>query len=177
MKRLVYVSGAPGAGKTSLAFPLAAELGYSIVTKDIVKETLHDVLYTTEYGAPDRPWSQRLGASAMELMWALAARAGDMVIEANFRPYSEYERARLASLGEAGARLVEVHCACPAGIALARYNTRERHPVHVRQTLIMDDMAEFDRPVGIGGLITVNTTAPVDVAAVARHVRRLHAAG
>ena len=32
-----------GAGKTSLAFPLAAELGYSLVTKDLVKETLHDV--------------------------------------------------------------------------------------------------------------------------------------
>ena len=26
-RRAVYVSGAPGAGKTSLAFPLAAELG------------------------------------------------------------------------------------------------------------------------------------------------------
>jgi len=43
MRRLVYVSGKLGAGKTSLAFPLAAELGYSLVTKDLVKETLHDV--------------------------------------------------------------------------------------------------------------------------------------
>jgi hypothetical protein len=31
-----------------------------------------------------------------------------------------------------------------------------------------------DRPVGIGPLITVDTTRPVDVAAVAAEVRRLH---
>ena len=29
-RRVVYVSGAPGAGKTSLAVPLAAELGYAL---------------------------------------------------------------------------------------------------------------------------------------------------
>ena len=65
---LVYVSGAPGAGKTSLAVPLAAELGYSLVTKDMIKETLHDVLCTADYGEPDRAWARRLGASAMELL-------------------------------------------------------------------------------------------------------------
>ena len=32
-RRLVYVSGAPGAGKTTLAGPLAAELGYALITK------------------------------------------------------------------------------------------------------------------------------------------------
>lgn len=40
-RRLVFVSGAPGAGKTSLAIPLAAELGFSLVCKDKIKETLH----------------------------------------------------------------------------------------------------------------------------------------
>ena len=38
----MYVSGRLGAGKSSLAFPLAAKLRYSLVTKDLVKETLHD---------------------------------------------------------------------------------------------------------------------------------------
>jgi predicted kinase len=42
VSRIVYISGRPGAGKSSLAFPLAAELGYSLVTKDLVKEALHD---------------------------------------------------------------------------------------------------------------------------------------
>jgi hypothetical protein len=36
-------------------------------------------------------------------------------------------------------------------------------------------MDKYDRPVGIGSLITVDTTGPVDVASVATQVRRLHA--
>lgn len=172
MKHLVYVSGAPGAGKSSLADPLATELGYSLVTKDMIKETLHDGL-----GAPesDLAWSRRLGAASMELLWMLAAHAGDAVIEANFRPYSERERGRLTMLAGLGARLVEVHCACPPELAAARYNSRTTHAVHVIKTLPPSAMAEYDRPVGIGDLITVDTTRPVDVAAVAARVRELHA--
>jgi predicted kinase len=106
-RKLVYVSGAPGSGKTSLAGPLAAALGYALLAKDRIKETLHDA-----FGAPgpDRAWSRRLGGAAMELLWALAADAPAVVIEANFRPRSEYERAKLSGLA---ARPVEVHCACP----------------------------------------------------------------
>jgi len=171
VKRLVYVSGAPGAGKTSLAGPLAAELGYALITKDTIKETLHDAL-----GAPeaDLAWSRRLGGAAMELLWTLAARAPDVVIEANFRPYSDYERGRLIGLG---GRPVEVHCSCPAELASARYNARVTHPVHVIKSLPAPAMAEYDRPLGIGDLVVVDTTVPVDAAAVAARVRTLHAAG
>ena len=167
MQRLVYVSGAPGSGKSTLAAPLAAELGYGLLGKDIIKETLHGVL-----GPPDldRARSRELGAAAMELLWALAARSPHVLIEANFRPYSEYERDRLAGLG--GAK-VEVHCACPPELAVARYNARPRHPVHVLTYLTTDDLAEFDRPVGIGALVTVDTTAPVNVPALAAQVRSL----
>ena len=55
MRRLVYVSGRLGAGKTrSLAFPLAAELGYSLVTKDLVEWTLYDALHVPGEGEIDR---------------------------------------------------------------------------------------------------------------------------
>ena len=170
MKRLVYVSGAPGAGKTSLAGPLAAELGYALITKDTIKETLHDAL-----GAPeaDLAWSRRLGGASMELLWTLAAGAPAVVLEANFRPYSDYERGRLRGLG---GQPVEVHCACPPEVAAARYNARATHPVHVISTLPVSAMAEYDRPVGIGDLVRVDTTRPVDVAEVASQVRRFHAA-
>lgn len=164
-RRVVYVSGAPGAGKTSLAVPLAAELGYALLAKDRIKETLHDALGAPE---PDRAWSRRLGAAAMELLWALAADAPAVVIGANFRPYSEYEHAKLSGLA---AQLVEVHCACPPELAVARYNARVTHPVHVVRTLGLEVMAEWDRPVGIGVLIAVGTTVPVDVPAVAAAVR------
>lgn len=64
MKRLAYVSGQPGAGKTSLAVPLAAELGHALITKDRIEERLHDALGAPE---PDRAWSRRPGGAAMEL--------------------------------------------------------------------------------------------------------------
>jgi predicted ATPase len=62
-RKLVYVSGAPGSGKTSLAVPLAAALGYALLAKDRIKETLHDALGAP---GPDLAWSRRLGGAAME---------------------------------------------------------------------------------------------------------------
>jgi predicted kinase len=167
----VYISGRPGAGKSTLALPLAAELGYSLVIKDLVKEALHDALYVPGSGGLDRAWSLRLSAASWDLLWMLAARAGDMVIEANFYPPGDIELGKLRGLG---ARMVEVHCACPAEVAHARYNTRSRHEVH-SAALPLSAMDKYDRPVGIGSLITVDTTGPVDVASVAAEVRRLHA--
>jgi predicted kinase len=166
----VYISGRPGAGKSSLAFPLAAELGYSLVTKDLVKEALHDALYVPGEGEIDLAWSLRLTRVSFALLWTLAARAGDMVIEANFPPHNDEALGQLRGLG---GRTVEVHCACPTEVAYARYNARSRHEVH-QGTLPLSAMDKYDRPVGIGPLITVDTTGPVDVAAVAAEVRRLH---
>jgi hypothetical protein len=71
-------------------------------------------------------------------------------------------------------RPVEVYCACPPELAVQRYNARVTHPVHVVTTLELDDMAEYDRPVGIGSLVTVDTTVPVHVPAVAATVRARH---
>ena len=95
-----------------------------------------------------------------------------MVIEANFHPHSEFERDKLRGLGD---RVDEVHCACPAEVAVARYNSRLRHEVHWVKKATLAKMDKYDRPVGIGPLITVDTTGPVDVASVAAEVRRLHA--
>ena len=164
---MVLVSGAPGSGKTSLAAPLAAELGFALLGKDRIKETLHYALGAPE---PDLAWSRRLGGAAMELLWALAADAPAVVLEANFRPRSAYERGRISALS---ATPVEVNCACPPELAARRYAERAAasHPVHVTTSPSPDFLAEFDRPVGIGDLITVDTTGPVDVAAVADQVR------
>jgi predicted kinase len=166
-RRVVLVSGAPGSGKTSLAGPLAAELGFALLGKDQIKETLHDAL-----GAPesDLAWSQRLGAAAMEVLWALAADAPAVVLEANFRPRHVYVRDQILALS---ARPVEVNCVCPAELAARRYAERAAtsHPVHVVTSLTPEVLAEYDRPVGIGEVVTVDTTRPIDVTELADRVR------
>jgi predicted kinase len=159
----------PGAGKTSLAVPLAAELGYSLVVKDIIKEMLHDALHVPGEGI-DPQLSPKLNIAAWKVLFALAASAGDMVIEANFHPHLDLERDQLLSLC---GPIVEVHCVCPAEVAVARYNARRNHPVHL-QTLPLSAMDKYDQPVGVGALITVDTTTPVDVKAIAAEVRQLH---
>jgi predicted kinase len=165
-RRIVVVSGAPGAGKTTLAVPLAARLGYPLFAKDRIKETLHDALGTP---APDREWSRRMGAAAMELLWALAAATPVAVLEANFRPHSDVERERLAALG---GDVVEVHCQCDLGLAARRYNERApfRHPVHVVETVTPADLAKFAVPFAIGAVVTVDTSVPADIEELAERI-------
>jgi hypothetical protein len=81
-RRVVIVSGPPAAGKSTIAGPLAAELGFTLIAKDRIKETLHDALGSA--AEADLAWSQRLGATAMELLWTLAQDAPAVVLEANF---------------------------------------------------------------------------------------------
>jgi predicted kinase len=171
VKRLVLVSGAPGSGKTTIAVPLAAELGFPLLSKDIIKEQLYDAL-----GAGDGDpfsWSGRLGAASMELIWTLAQHFPEAVLEANFRPHSPYERSRISQLGD---RIIEINCVCPFEVASNRYSARARsgqhHPVHVLHDL-HSFPTEYDRPVGIGTVIQVDTTNAVDVQSLTRQVAPL----
>jgi hypothetical protein len=140
-----------------------------LLSKDQIKEVLYDALGPGDGDA--LVWSRRLGNAAMELMWSLAARLPETVLEANFRPHSEYERSRLLALGR---KVVEVHCRCPIDLAAARYSRRARsaghHPVHVVSDLTAALLAEFDGPMAIGAVIDVDTTKPLDVALVADEV-------
>jgi predicted kinase len=158
----VIVSGAPGAGKSTLAGPLAARLGLPLIGKDHIKETLYDHIPA---GAERAAWSKILGAASMELIWKLASLAPAAMLEANFRPGSDYERGRLAALA---APLVEVHCRCPPALAAARYAARHagRHPTHVSGEVSLQQLAEFDRPLALGPVIEVDTSAAVDMGAL-----------
>lgn len=169
VKQVVLVSGAPGAGKSTLAVPLATELRFALLSKDVIKERLHDSLGLV----CDDPLvaSRKLGAAAMDLLWTLAGQVPRVVLEANFRPASEHEVRRLSELG---ARIVEVYCSLPAEEAVRRYALRagDRHPTHVLRELdLADTRRQFGGPVGLGEVIEVRTDAPVDVRWLADRVR------
>jgi predicted kinase len=176
-RTIVFVSGAPGSGKTTLAHPLAEELGLPLFAKDTIKETVHDVMGGDEPLNPDGSvplsWSNRLGSVSMELLWTLAQNAPACVLEANFRPAHARQRERLSTL-TAGGRLVEVHCACPPEEAARRFDLRGtspgRHPVHIWRTLPAAARAQYTGPLALGPVIEVDTTRPVDVVKVAARV-------
>jgi predicted kinase len=168
-RRIVVVSGSPGAGKTTIAVPLARLLGLPLICKDDVKESLIDALGDQD---GDMAWSRKVGGAAWDVLWKLAERAPAAVLEANFRPRSAYERDRLLRLD---ARIVEVYCRCPAEVAMRRFHDRSQtaHPAHPLRDLTPEHAAEFDRPIGLGAVIEIDTTRPVDMEALAAQVTSL----
>jgi predicted kinase len=172
-RRIVVLSGRPGSGKTTIASALAAELELPLFAKDSIKETLHDAMGGSD--DVDRAWSQRLGAGAMELLWRLAGDAPGCVLEANFAPTMHpRQRVVLAELSSGGS-LVEVHCVCPPDEAARRFEARaltsSRHRIHVEKAY-SDEWRSVEAVIGLGPVIEVDTTVPVDVRAIAREVRR-----
>jgi predicted kinase len=178
-RHIVMISGAPGAGKTTIARPLARALGMPLFAKDSIKERIHDVL--TDSGPVELEWSRRLGATAMEMLWLLAADAPECVLEANFWTRHEQQNNSLRALSEDG-KLVEVHCTAPRELILQRFRERgvagRRHAIHPDHEL---DTERWERsygaPIGIGQVLEVDTSTPVDVARVATHVRALLSPG
>src|SRR2546423_2291362 len=93
--QVVLVTGAPGAGKSTVAAPLASALGFPLLAKDTIKEALFDALGD---GVPTLEESRRLGAAAFEVMWAVAKQMPSVMLEANFRPGRPREREELSRI-------------------------------------------------------------------------------
>jgi len=163
-QRVVLVSGPPASGKTTIARPLADRLGFALLTKDDIKETL----YTELGGEPgDVEFSRRVGSAAMEVLWALAPHCPAVVLEANFRTKSGYERGKVEGLLAGGAQVVEVYCRVAREEASRRFAERARgerhHPAHALREMPPERMAEYEEPFGMGVVIEVDTGRAVAV--------------
>lgn len=172
MKSVILVNGIPGAGKSTLARPLAAELGIPLLAKDIVKESLFDTL-----GVKDRAWSRQMGVAAMNVLSALVEHMPvPVVLDTNVSP--EHRHFFVDDCERAGVELVvEVFCAVPTELAFERYKSRvgtSRHPGHCDETLVAQGIEWWipqNAPAALGPVLKVRTDAPVDVPAVAAWVR------
>lgn len=118
---LVAVTGAPAAGKSTLAPQLAEALDVRLVSKDLIKEAIVDAV-----GGGDDAWSRTLGHASIDAMLILASGLQSAVLEMFWRPET------VDRFKDLGRPIVEVFCTCPAPVLLARARHREaeRHEVH-----------------------------------------------
>jgi predicted kinase len=162
----VVVTGLPGAGKTTVAEPIAIELGLPLLSKDAIKEALFDAV---GYGG----WEQSKTLSrAADAALVEAAKGLQGCVLDNFWK-AETAPSLLAAFQRS---MVEVWCRCEPETASRRFHGRARHPGHA------DDEADepgrrasfFEHrfPIGaLGPVVEVDTERPVEPAAVAGRVR------
>jgi len=140
--RLVIVTGAPATGKTTVARSLMHQLGYALISKDDVKESLADVL-----GSGDRERSRELGAAAYAVMQRLATRMLDervnVILEANF--WRERSESWLRALAQ-GRDASVIVCSVAPEVRRERFRSRgvagERHAVHLDREILEHEWTE-----------------------------------
>ena len=161
----VLVGGWPGSGKTTLATALGPRLGLPVLAKDEVKEALADAL-----GRPGTvSESRRLGRAAVLAVLRIARRCPGAVVDSTWFGYTRPLVAVLPG------PVVELRCVVPVEVARSRYYARaaDRHQGHLD---LERDEAELwgepVRPLGVGPLVEVGTTMPLDIATIAAEVLR-----
>jgi predicted kinase len=162
----VVVHGWPASGKSTVAPPLARELGLPLLAKDEIKEALMDGL-----GRPESvPESRRLGRAAVRALLRIAGRCPGAVMDSTW-----FDDTLPAVRALPGPR-VEVHCVVPLEVARNRYHerARSRHAGHLDAARTPGELwGRPSAPLGIGPVIEVDTTVPVPVDALAARVARL----
>ena len=139
---------------------LAAELGLPLLAKDAIKEALMEGLGRPETVAA----SQRLGKAAVLVMLRIARTCPGAVLDSTWFGYA------LPLARTLPGRLIEVHCTVPLELARARYRARagHRHAGHLDDARSDQELwGEPSRPTGLGPVVTVDTSGPVDVAELA----------
>ncbi|MFI8446583.1 AAA family ATPase [Streptomyces erythrochromogenes] len=168
----VVVSGLPASGKSTVARRLAAELGWPVIDKDAILESLYDSL-----GVGDHAWRYRLSRPGDDILFTLAGHAKHAVLDNWWHHDTAPNR-----LHQLNARIIEVHCDCDPALVAERFAARTRHPGHLDQHLTREEISErvatwaaiSPGPLRLGGpLLTIDTSQPVDITLLVKEIDAL----
>jgi len=168
----VIVSGLPASGKTTVAKRLAPRLQISLIDKDDILEGLFE-------GVPTITPAMRneLSRKSDTIMQDVArASAGAVLVSFWQAPDGRGAGGTPSAwLRDLAGRLIEIHCACDADVAQARFRARSRHAGHndaARLSTLVSQFSELSGryPLGIGKLIEVDTRQRPDIDAVVRAI-------
>jgi predicted kinase len=158
----VLVGGWPGSGKTTLSTQLAAHLHLPLLSKDVVKQSLMD-----HDGVPaDVAASRRVGEGAVVAVLTVARQLDGAVIDSTWLPYSRPLVERLPGVK------VELRCTVPRRLAEERYGERLTRLGHFDAERHDDELWRPVPPLGVGPLVEVDTSGPVDLPALAARLRQ-----
>jgi shikimate kinase len=168
------MSGLPASGKSWLGAALAPLLGLELLDKDDFLEALYE---RDEIG--DAAWRERLSRQSDELFRSATMAAGAALLVSYWRHPGRANGGGTPSdwLLALPGTLVEVHCQCPAELALDRFRRRVRHPGHLdRLRREVDLSAKFNGyaahgPLGLDTVITVDTSVSHDAQTLAADIR------
>ena len=166
---LVVITGLPGSGKSTLARELHRALDLPLIGKDRFKEILFDAL-----GGKDEAWSRQIGRAAIAIQFEVMRAVGSAVVDSAL--WTGVSEPELEALGHP---MVQVWCDCPFEVARARFLDRaargERHAGFAEDGVTEADYERFrplTNPLRMQcPLITVDTSKPVQIEAVAAAVR------
>lgn len=177
--KLVIINGIPGTGKTTIAKPLANQLGFPLISKDTIKELLFDTL-----GVGDREWSKMLGKASIKFLYNLAdellSKGNSIVIE------SAFEHVFAAPviqkyIDEYKPEVYEIYCITEKNIRRKRFEDRnksgERHAGHLDHVnyLSENDPEPLKRysPIALGELMKIDTThLQVDINSLVKWIEK-----